>query len=193
MPCSNECPSTLALELCETVEEASLRLLAEFRVRAQKTRTVLRDLKLSGPIARPHRAAHLLQKHTAAAMLPMRDFRRRRRRRFAPLGQPLIFFWLAALLVQAAAQPHAREDHAQHIMNQARANQKASRAVCAILASAAASTPSRSEGRRIDGARVASMAYGPPTSVTNAGARSSSASGSAASTRRARRLQKPTT
>ena len=33
MPCSNECPSTLALELCETVEEASLRLLAEFRVR----------------------------------------------------------------------------------------------------------------------------------------------------------------
>ena len=69
-------------------------------------------------------------------MLPMRDFRRRRRRRFAPLGQPLLFFWLAALLVQAAAQPHAREDHAQHIMNQARANQKASRAVCAILASA---------------------------------------------------------
>ena len=69
------------------------------------------------------------------------DFRRRRRRRFALLGQPLIAFWLAALLVQAAAQPHAREDHAQHIMNQARANQKASRAVCnAILASAAAST-----------------------------------------------------
>ena len=58
-------------------------------------------------------------------MLPMRDFRRRRRRRFAALGQPLLFFWLAALLVQAAAQPHAREDHAQHIMNQARANQKA--------------------------------------------------------------------
>ena len=33
MPCSNECPSTPALELCETAEEASLRLLAEFRVR----------------------------------------------------------------------------------------------------------------------------------------------------------------
>ena len=33
MPCSNECPSTLALELCETAGEASLRLLAEFRVR----------------------------------------------------------------------------------------------------------------------------------------------------------------
>ena len=62
-------------------------------------------------------------------MLPVRDFRRRRRRRFALLGQPLIAFWLAALLVQAAAQPHAREDHAQHIMNQARANQKASRPV----------------------------------------------------------------
>ena len=98
--------------------------LTEFRVRAQKTRAVLRDLKLSGPITRPHRAAHLLQKHTAAAMLPMRDFRRRRRRRFAALGQPLLF-WLAALLVQAAAQPHAREHHAQHIMNQARAHQKA--------------------------------------------------------------------
>ena len=38
-PCSNECPATLALELCETAEEASLRLLAEFRVRAAKTRT----------------------------------------------------------------------------------------------------------------------------------------------------------
>ena len=50
MPCSNECPSTPALELCETAEEASLRLLAEFRVRAQKTRAVRRDLKLSGPI-----------------------------------------------------------------------------------------------------------------------------------------------
>ena len=54
MPCSNECPSALALELCETAEEASLRLLAEFRLRAQKTRAVLRDLKLSGPITRPH-------------------------------------------------------------------------------------------------------------------------------------------
>ena len=58
-------------------------------------------------------------------MLPVRDFRRRRRRPFAALGQPLIGFWLAALLVQAAAQPHAREHHAQHIMNQARAHQKA--------------------------------------------------------------------
>ena len=125
MPCSNECPSTPALELCETAEEASLRLLAEFRVRAQKTRTVLRDLKLSGPIARPHRAAHLRRRGAAAAMLPMRDFRRRRRRRFAALGQPLLFFWLAALLARSCAQPHAREHHAQHIMNQARAHQKA--------------------------------------------------------------------
>ena len=96
---------------------------------APKTRTVLRDLKLSGPIL-SRIAAHSLRKVAAAAMLPMRDFRRRRRRRFAPLGQPILFFGLAALLVQAAAQPHAREDHAQHIMNQARANQKASRPVC---------------------------------------------------------------
>ena len=58
-------------------------------------------------------------------MPPPLDFRRRRRRLIAALGQPLIGFWLAALLVQAAAQPHAREHHAQHIMNQARAHQKA--------------------------------------------------------------------
>ena len=96
---------------------------------AHKTRAFHRDLKLSGPIL-TRIAAHLHRRGAAAAMLPMRDFRRRRRRRFALLGQPLIAFWLAALLVQAAAQPHAREDHAQHIMNQARANQKASRPVC---------------------------------------------------------------
>ena len=93
-------------------------------------------------------------------MLPVRDFRRRRRRLFGLLGQPLITFWLAALLAHAAAQPHAREDHAQHIMNQARANQKASRPVCAILASAAAS-PRRHRAAK----GVASMAYG----VDNAG------------------------
>ena len=78
-------------------------------------------------------------------MLPMRDFRRRRRRRFAPLGQPLITFWLAALLVQAAAQPHAREHHAQHIMNQARAHQKAYGCRRQIIAVAASTryTPSK--------------------------------------------------
>ena len=72
-------------------------------------------------------------------MPPPLDFRRRRRRRFALFQQPLIGFWLAALLVQAAAQPHAREDHAQHIMNQARANQKAcgrQRQIIAVAASA---------------------------------------------------------
>ena len=91
---------------------------------AQKTRAFRRDLKLSGPIL-SRIAANLRRKAAPAAMLPVRDFRRRRRRSFAPLGQPLITFWLAALLVQAAAQPHAREHHAQHIMNQARAHQKA--------------------------------------------------------------------
>ena len=202
MPCSNECPSAPALELCETVEEASLRLLAEFRVRVQKTRAVLRDLKRSGPITRPH-AAHLRRRGAAAAMLPMRDFRRRRRRRFAALGQPLLF-WLAALLVQAAAQPHAREHHAQHIMNQARAHQKA--CGCSVSSQSRrarsaerhaveqyitshrwrAGLDNVAEWRRVAGA-------GPTHERNNAGARSSSASGSAASTRRARRLQKPTT
>ena len=91
---------------------------------AHKTRAFHRDLKLSGPIL-TRIAAHLHRRGAAAAMLPMRDFRRRRRRLAGSLGQPSIFFWLAALLVQAAAQPHAREDHAQHIMNQARAHQKA--------------------------------------------------------------------
>ena len=89
-----------------------------------KTRTLRNEISAYRSTARPH-AAHLLQKHTAAAMLPMRDFRRRRRRRFAALGQPLLFFWLAALLARSCAQPHAREHHAQHIMNQARAHQKA--------------------------------------------------------------------
>ena len=91
---------------------------------AHKTRAFHRDLKLSGPIL-TRIAAHLHRRGAAAAMLPMRDFRRRRRRLAGSLGQPSIFFWLAALLVQAAAQPHAREHHAQHIMNQARAHQKA--------------------------------------------------------------------
>ena len=51
------------LELCDTVEETSLRLLAEFRVRAQKTRAVLRDLELSGPITRPHRCPFASKTH----------------------------------------------------------------------------------------------------------------------------------
>ena len=60
-------------------------------------------------------------------MPPPRMFQRRRRQLFALMGQPL-FPFLAVLLLAAqccSAQPHAREDHAQHIMNQARANQKA--------------------------------------------------------------------
>ena len=125
MPCSNECPSALALELCETAEEAWLRLLAEFRVRGAENPCRSSRSQAQRTDNEAASAAHLLQKHTAAAMLPVRDFRRRRRRPFAALGQPLIGFWLAALLVQAAAQPHAREHHAQHIMNQARAHQKA--------------------------------------------------------------------
>ena len=98
---------------------------AEFRLRAHKTRTLRNEISAYRSIARPHRAAHLRRRGAAAAMLPMRDFRRRRRRRFAALGQPLLFFWLAALLARSCAQPHAREHHAQHIMNQARAHQKA--------------------------------------------------------------------
>ena len=44
-PCSNERPSTLALELCETAEEASLRLLAKFRLLgAQNPDVQKRDL-----------------------------------------------------------------------------------------------------------------------------------------------------
>ena len=90
-------------------------------------------------------------------MLPVRDFRRRRRRPFAALGQPLIGFWLAALLVQAAAQPHAREHHAQHIMNQARANQKASRPVCNSRVGRARARDLPRRHRAAKG--VASMAY----------------------------------
>ena len=89
-------------------------------------------------------------------MPPPRMFQRRRRQLFALMGQPL-FPFLAVLLLAAqccSAQPHAREDHAQHIMNQARANQKASRPVCnSRVGRGAPSTPSRSQCRRIDGAR----------------------------------------
>ena len=122
-------------------------------------------------------------------------FQRRRRQLFALMGQPLFPFLAALLAAQCCgAQPHAREDHAQHIMNQARANQKASRPVCnSRVGRGEHSTPSRSEGRRIDGVRVASMAYGPPTRVTNAGARSSSASGNVESTKKAKELQEMTT
>ena len=167
-PCSNERPSTRALELCETAEEASLRLLAEFRLHASKTRPRCpwrNEISQNGPIA-SHIAANLLRKGAAAAMPPPRMFQRRRRQLFALMGQPL-FPFLAVLLLAAqccSAQPHAREDHAQHIMNQARANQKASRPVCnSRVGRGEHSTPSRSEGRRIDGVRVASMAYGAPT------------------------------
>ena len=74
-------------------------------------------------------------------MPPPRMFQRRRRQLFALMGQPL-FPFLAVLLLAAqccSAQPHAREDHAQHIMNQARANQKAcgrQRQIIAVAASA---------------------------------------------------------
>ena len=98
-------------------------------------------------------------------MPPPRMFQRRRRQLFALMGQPL-FPFLAVLLLAAqccSAQPHAREDHAQHIMNQARANQKASRPVCAILASAAARDLPRRHRAVKD---VASMAYEDAASPT---------------------------
>ena len=137
-------------------------------------------------------------------MLPVRDFRRRRRRPVAALGQPLIGFWLAALLVQAAAQPHAREHHAQHIMNQARAHQKA--CGCSVSSQSRrarsaerhaveqyitshrwrAGLDNVAEWRRAAGA-------GPTHERNNAGARGSSASGSAASTKKEKKLRKPTT
>ena len=158
---------------------------------AHKTRAFHRDLKLSGPIL-TRIAAHLHRRGAAAAMLPMRDFRLRRRRLAGSLGQPSIFFWLAALLVQAAAQPHAREDHAQHIMNQARANQKASRPVCnsRVGRARARDLPRR---RRIDGVQGRRRRGANNTRVTNAGARNSSASGSAGSMKREKELQKRTT
>ena len=89
-------------------------------------------------------------------MPPPRMFQRRRRQLFALMGQPLFPFLAVLLAAQCcSAQPHAREDHAQHIMNQARANQKASRPVCnsRVGRERPPSTPSHSEGRRIDGVR----------------------------------------
>ena len=99
--------------------------LTDFRLRAHKTRTLGNEISAHRSIARPHRCPFAPTRRRAAAMSYTCDFRRRRRRRVGPLGQPLFRFWLAALLAHAAAQPHAREHHAQHIMNQARAHQKA--------------------------------------------------------------------
>ena len=123
----------------------------------------------NGPIA-SRIAANLLRKGAAAAMPPPRMFQRRRRQLFALMGQPL-FPFLAVLLLAAqccSAQPHAREDHAQHIMNQARANQKACGRQRQIIAVAAGSA-GRETRRAVN--NVASMAYashrwrtGPPRS-----------------------------
>ena len=53
-PCSNERPSTLALELCETAEEASLRLLADFRLAPQKTRPLRNEISQKRTDCEPH-------------------------------------------------------------------------------------------------------------------------------------------
>ena len=120
-------------------------------------------------------------------MPPPRMFQRRRRQLFALMGQPLFPFLAVLLAAQGcSAQPHARENHAQHIMNQARANQKASRPVCN-------SRVGRGERRHRAVKDVASMAHGAPTSVTNAGARSSSASGNVENTKKEKKRPGPTT
>lgn len=204
MPCSNECPSTPALELCETAGEASLRLLAEFRVRAQKTRAVLRDLKLSGPIARPHRcplaSTRRRGSHATRARLPAPPTAARRSAGAAPHW----FLACGPARTSGGAAPRAGTPRAAHHEPGARAPEGVR---MQRLIAVAASAVGR-ETRRRAVHNVASMACGvgqrrrmasrrrargPHTSVTHAGARSSSASGSAASTRRARRLQKPTT
>ncbi len=187
MPCSNECPSTLALELCETAEEAWLRLLAEFR--AQKTRAVLRDLTLSGPITRPHRcplaSTRRRGSHATTTRLPAAPTAALRSAGAAPHW----FLACGPARTRGGAAPRAGTPRAAHHEPGARAPEGVR---MQRLIAVAASAVGR-ETRRRAVHNVASMAYGAPTSVTHAGARSSSASGSAASTKKEKKRPKPTT
>ena len=131
MPCSNECPSTPALTFARP---SRMRYDAPGRVsgpraenpcsssRSQAQRTD-NEAAFACPFASTRRGGS----HATHARLPAAPTAALRSAGAAPYSSGLL-----RCSYGAAAQPHAREHHAQHIMNQARAHQKASRAVCAI-------------------------------------------------------------
>ena len=124
MPCSNECPSALALELCETAEEAVTppgRVSgrgAENPCRSSRSQAQRTDNEAASrcPLASTRRRGS----HATRARLPAPPTAALRSAGAAPH-----WFLACGPARTAAAQPHAREHHAQHIMNQARAHQKA--------------------------------------------------------------------
>ena len=204
MPCSNECPSALALELCETAEEAWLRLLAEFRVRgaenpcrsprSQAQRTDFEPYRC--PLASTRRRGS----HATRARLPAPPTAALRSAGAAPHW----FLACGPARTSGGAAPRAGTPRAAHHEPGARAPEGVR---MQRLIAVAASAVGR-ETRRRAVHNVASMACGvgqrrrmasrrrargPHTSVTHAGARGSSASGSAASMKRGKKRPGPTT
>ena len=207
MPCSNECPSSLALELCETAEEAWLRLLAEFRVRGaenpcRSSRSQARAQRTDNEAASrcPFASKTHCGSHATTTRLPAPPTAALRSAGAAPHW----FLACGPARTSGGAAPRAGTPRAAHHEPGARAPEGVR--MQRLIAVAASAVGRETRRRAVN--NVASMACGvgqrrrmasrrrargPHTSVTHAGARSSSASGSAASTRRARRLQKPTT
>lgn len=205
MPCSNECPSSLALELCETAEEAWLRLLAEFRVRGAENP------------CRSSRSQAQRTDNEAASRCPLASTRRRgshatRARLPAPPtaalrsagAAPHWFLACGPARTSGGAAPRAGTPRAAHHEPGARAPEGVR---MQRLIAVAASAVGR-ETRRRAVHNVASMACGvgqrrrmasrrrargPHTSVTNAGAPNNNASGSAASTKKVKKRPGPTT
>lgn len=207
MPCSNECPSALALELCETAEEAWLRLLAEFRVRGaenpcRSSRSQARAQRTDNEAASrcPFASKTHCGSHATTTRLPAPPTAALRSAGAAPHW----FLACGPARTSGGAAPRAGTPRAAHHEPGARAPEGVR---MQRLIAVAASAVGR-ETRRRAVHNVASMACGvgqrrrmasrrrargPHTSVTHAGAPNNNASGNGENTRRARRLQKPTT
>ena len=115
-PCSNERPSALALELCETAEEASLRLMAEFRLRTHKTRTPRNEISQKRTDCEPHRcpfaSKRLCGSYAAPSNVSATTAAALRTDGAAPLSIPCCAAARSAMLQRAA--PRARGPRAAH-------------------------------------------------------------------------------
>ena len=169
---------------------------AEFRLAAWKTRTLRNEISQKRTDCEPHCCQFASKRRCGSYAAPSNvsatTAAALRTDGAAPLSIPCCAAARSAMLQRAA--PRARGPRAAHHEPGAREPESVAASVqFSRRPRRALASPSRSQCRRIDGARVASMAYGAPTSVTNAGARSSSASGNVESTKRAKELQEMTT
>ena len=170
---------------------------ARFSAPVQKTRTLRNEISAYRSIARPHRCPFASKTHCGShathARLPAAPTAALRTAGAAPLS----FLACGPARAELRAAPRARGPRAAHHEPGARESESVAASVQFSRRPSTRerppSTPSCSEGRRIDGVRVASMAYGAHTRVTNAGARSSSASGNVENTRRGKKRRKRTT